>query len=152
MDSAAAPFVLIVDDQAAIRDLFASFLRRAGIEVEQARDGIEAVRRVRLRVPDAVVCDLEMPEMDGVGFCHSLRADATTRAVPLVIVSGAGPLALGRALAAGCDAVLAKPCSGAVLVATLARLLDRSPTSSIHLPARELLDLPRPASVRAAPA
>jgi chemosensory pili system protein ChpA (sensor histidine kinase/response regulator) len=152
MDSAAPPFVLIVDDQAAIRDLFASFLRRAGFEVAQARDGIEAVRRLRLRVPDAVVCDLEMPEMDGVAFCHSLRADTTTRAVPLVIVSGAGPLALGRALAAGCDAVLAKPCSGAVLVATLARLLDRSPTSSIHLPARELLDLTRPVLVRAAPA
>jgi len=104
MDPAAAQCVLVVDDQAAIRELFASFLRRAGIEVDRARDGLEASIGCAVRVPDAVVCDLEMPEMDGVAFCHSLRAGATTRAVPVVIVSGAGPLALGRALAAGCDA------------------------------------------------
>ena len=146
MDSAGLPYVLVVDDQAAVRDLFASFLRRAGIEVDLASDGVDALGRLRLRVPDAVVCDLDMPNMDGLAFCQLLRADATSRAVPLVIVSGGGVLALGRALDAGCDAVLAKPCSGAVLVATVARLLDHAPTSSIHLRACDLHDLPRPAS------
>jgi DNA-binding response OmpR family regulator len=55
--------------------------------------------------------------------------------VPVVIVSAGGMLALARALDAGCDAVLSKPCSGAVLVATVARLLDHGAGSSIHLPA-----------------
>ena len=146
MNSAAAPFVLVVDDQAAVRDLFASFLRRAGIEVEQARDGVEAVGRLRLRVPDAVVCDLDMPNMDGVALCQSLRANASTHAVPIVIVTGAGGLAQARALAVGCDAVLAKPCSGAVLVATVARLLDRVPEATIHLPAGTLRSLVAPAA------
>ena len=141
MDSLGMPFVLVVDDQAAVRDLFASFLRRAGLQVDEAQDGVDALGRMRLRVPDAVVCDLDMPNMDGVAFCRSVRADATTRAVPILIVSGSGGLALGRAAGAGCDAVLAKPCSGAVLVATVARLLDRAPTSSIHLPPRELREV-----------
>jgi CheY-like chemotaxis protein len=136
MNSASGmPFVLVVDDQAAVLDLFASFLRRAGIEVDVACDGVAALGRLRLRVPDAVVCDLDMPNMDGLAFCQLLRADAATRAVPVVIVSAGGMLALGRALVAGCDAVLSKPCSGAVLVATVARLLDHAPESSIHLPA-----------------
>jgi CheY-like chemotaxis protein len=142
MNSAAGvPLVLVVDDDAAVRALFASFLRRAGIDVDLACDGVDAVGRLRLRVPDAVVCDLEMPNMDGLAFCQRLRADATSRAVPVVIVSGGGMLALGRALEAGCDAVLAKPCSGTVLVATVARLLDRAPTSSIHLPAPDLREV-----------
>jgi CheY-like chemotaxis protein len=139
---AGVPLVLVVDDDAAVRALFASFLRRAGIDVDLACDGVDAVGRLRLRVPDAVVCDLEMPNMDGLAFCQRLRADATSRAVPVVIVSGGGGLALGRALEAGCDAVLAKPCSGAVLVATVARLLDHAPTSSIHLPATNLREVP----------
>lgn len=138
MDAASTPFVLVVDDEAAVRDLFASFLRRAGIDVEQAQDGVEAAGRLRLRVPDAIVCDLDMPHMDGVGFCLLLRADPATRGVPILIVSGGGGPALGRARDAGCDAVLAKPCSGAVLVATVARLLDRPSRSSIHLAAGDL--------------
>jgi two-component system OmpR family response regulator len=147
MNSAAdLPFVLVIDDHAAVRDLFASFLRRAGIEVDLACDGADAVGRLRLRVPDAEVCDLDMPNMDGLAFCQLLRADVTTRAVPVVMVSGAGMLALDRAREVGCDVVLTKPCSGAVLVATVARLLDRAPASSIHLPARDLRVLGTPTS------
>jgi CheY-like chemotaxis protein len=92
--------------------------------VDHAQDGVEAISRLRLRLPDAVVRDLDMPGMDGVAFCRSLRADASTHAVPILIVSAAGGPALRRALKAGCNVVLAKPCSGAMLVATVARLLD----------------------------
>jgi CheY-like chemotaxis protein len=134
MHPVATPLVLVVDDEAAIRDLFASFLRRAGMDVDQAQDGVEAVGRVRLRVPDAVVCDLDMPDMDGAAFCRFLRGDATTHAVPILIVSGAGRAALTGALAAGCDGVLAKPCSGALLVAMVARLLVRPPIYTIPPP------------------
>jgi chemosensory pili system protein ChpA (sensor histidine kinase/response regulator) len=130
MAPVAARLVLLVDDQAAVRDLFSSFLRRAGVDVDQAQDGVEAISRLRLRVPDAVVCDLDMPGMDGLAFCRSLRADASTHAVPILIVSGAGGPALRRALEAGCNAVLAKPCSGAMLVAAVARLLDSPRTDA----------------------
>jgi two-component system cell cycle response regulator DivK len=131
MLSVAAPLVLVVDDQAEVRDLFAGFLRRAGADVDEAADGLEAIDRLRLRVPDAVVCDLDMPNMDGVAFCQALRADASTHTVPILIVSGGGRLSLTQALDAGCTAVLAKPCSGAALVAAVDRLLDRAPAAAI---------------------
>jgi two-component system chemotaxis response regulator CheY len=118
------PLVLVIEDVLMIRDLFAGVFRSAGFDVEEAEDGAAGMRRVRARVPDVVVCDLEMPHMDGVTFCRCVRADPRHQALPIVIVSGADAVMAGAAFAAGCDALVAKPCSGAVLVATVRRLLE----------------------------
>jgi CheY-like chemotaxis protein len=124
MDSGASPHVLVVDDAPQVRDLFGRFLTMAGMAVTVAEDGVLGLAQARVRVPDVVVCDLEMPNMGGLTLCRALRDDRATKHVPILVVSGSASTQARAALDAGCDAVLAKPCSGALLVETIRGLLD----------------------------
>ena len=60
------PSVLLADNDAAVSGLLAEVLRRSGVEVEQVFDGEAARRRASERVPDVLVCDLDMPKMSGI--------------------------------------------------------------------------------------
>ena len=80
---------------------------------------------VRYTAPDVVVTDVDMPVMDGLDLCRELRANATTRDVVVVVVTGDASDQTEAALDAGCDAILAKPCSRTILLATIRRLLER---------------------------
>jgi CheY-like chemotaxis protein len=95
------------------------------MEVFTAENGTVALEAVRRAVPDVVVTDLDMPVMDGLSLCRQLRADASTRQVAVVVVTGDAPDQHAAAMDAGCDAVLAKPCSRTLLLATIRILLDR---------------------------
>jgi len=117
--------VLVVDDVADVRRMFGQFLTLEGMEPSFAVDGVEGLAAARAFPPDLVLCDLHMPRMDGVALCAALRAEDATRRVPIVgVTAGGNPGALA-AFAAGCDAVLPKPCSRALLIATIRDLLGR---------------------------
>ena len=120
------PRVLVVDDVPQVRQVFGRFLTMAGMEPSFAADGVEGLTAARASRPDLVLCDLEMPRMDGIALCAALRADAATRRLPIVAVTGSGEEAARAAMAAGCDAVLPKPCSPALLLATIRDLLART--------------------------
>jgi CheY-like chemotaxis protein len=66
-----------------------------------------------------------MPIMDGLALCRQLRADAATRDVAVVVVTGDATDQARAAIEAGCDAVLGKPCSRTLLLATIRLLLER---------------------------
>ena len=117
--------VLVVDDASHIRDMDERFLRGSGMETLQAANGIQALDVARRVTPDVIVTDVKMPVMDGLSLCRVLRADAATRHVRVVVVTGDVSEQAQAAFAAGCDAVLAKPCSRTILVATIRRLLAR---------------------------
>ena len=68
--------------------------------------------------------------VDGVELCRRLRQLPATSKVPIVVVTGSAVTQADEATAAGCDVVLAKPCSGALLLATIQRLLVHSPGST----------------------
>ena len=123
MNTPPVPRVLFVDDVLQVRQVFGRFLTMAGMEPSFAADGVDGLAEARVSPPDLVLCDLEMPRMDGVALCAALRADAATRRVPIVAVTGSGGDAALAAIAAGCDAVLPKPCSRALLIATVRDLL-----------------------------
>jgi CheY-like chemotaxis protein len=126
MTAAPAPRVLVVDDVAQVRRLYGRFLSLSGIEPSFAADGAEGLEALRTVRPDLVLCDLEMPRMNGVALCTAIRADQAMRRVPIVAVTASGGEAAAAALAAGCDAVLPKPCSAALLIATVRDLLERA--------------------------
>jgi two-component system response regulator MprA len=126
MAAAPIPRVLIVDDEPLVRQVFGRFLALSGMEASFAADGVEGLDLARTSRPDAIVSDLEMPRMDGIALCRALRADAATRRVPIVVVTASGEQ-VRAALDAGCDAVLPKPCSRALLIATLSECLGRVP-------------------------
>jgi CheY-like chemotaxis protein len=116
------PSVLVVDDVQEVRELFAHVLGRAGMRVTTADGGRAALETVRDVAVDLIVTDLSMPDMDGFELCRRVRTDPIIGNVPLLIVSGNAP-SVEDARAAGCDAVLEKPCSGKRLVTTVRALL-----------------------------
>ncbi len=116
--------VLVVDDVDDCRELYAMYLRGEGFVVDQARDGREALTRVRAFAPDVVLMDLTLPLLDGWDVTRLLKAHPATRGIHVIAVSGrVDELSRERAAAAGCAAFVAKPCTPAELVAVLARIV-----------------------------
>ncbi len=125
--------VLVVDDDAHIREVARFALARAGHAVELAHDGEVAYARLERGGIDLVVLDVLMPELDGFALCRRLRASGR---VPIVFLSSRGEEAdrvLGLDL--GADDYLAKPFSPRELVARVAAGLRR--TAASQLPAAQ---------------
>ena len=117
--------VLVVDDDAAVRDSLARTLRFEGHEVATATDGQEAIALVRAGEPDAMILDVSMPVLDGLETCRRLRADGVL--VPVLMVTArdsVGDRVAG--LDAGADDYLVKPFALQELQARLRALLRRS--------------------------
>jgi CheY-like chemotaxis protein len=114
--------VLVVDDADDNRELYAEYLESQGFVVEQARDGLEALERLRTFVADVVLMDLSLPILDGWEATRVIKEDPTTRRVQVIALSGRTDVAArARAAAAGCDAFLAKPCTPSELVEAVVR-------------------------------
>jgi hypothetical protein len=79
--------VLVVDDDAGIRQLLRRILEEEGYSVVEAHNGRAALERMSERVPGAILLDLMMPEMDGFEFVDALRAREAWRQIPVVIVT-----------------------------------------------------------------
>ncbi len=112
------PTVLVAEDDADLRDLVALTLADAGIDVELAGDGREALALIVDHRPDLVLLDLMMPVMDGFAFCSELRAIANP---PRVVVMTAAHRAAQTAKDVGAVGWLAKPFDIDELVATVQR-------------------------------
>lgn len=113
--------ILVVDDSTSTRAVMRSALEGAGYTVVEAADGVEA--QGRLNGVSLVICDINMPRLDGMGFLKSLRANTTTRFTPLVFMtteSREERKVAGRAL--GATAWVTKPCSPSKLVDVARRL------------------------------
>jgi len=80
--------ILIVEDNSDLRRMFKTALSLAGFDVDEAADGLEALRVVEERRPDLVVLDLVLRALDGLSVQQELAARATTANIPIVIVTG----------------------------------------------------------------
>lgn len=102
--------ILVVDDEAAIREYETSLLSELGHEVLTAADGKEALRLACEKRPHLVLLDIMMPELSGIEVCRQLRADPCTRDVRIIMVSAVdAKRALEESIIAGADDFLAKP-------------------------------------------
>src|SRR6185436_1797482 len=81
-------YVLVVEDDATLRELYRSTLRSAGYAVVAVEDGIDALRRVERGRPDAVVLDLGLPRLNGRDVKRELKSRPDTEHIPVVVVSG----------------------------------------------------------------
>ncbi len=86
---ALAPAVLIVDDEKGVLDVMESQLSRHGYRTVRASNGKEALEKMEQNVPDLVVMDLIMPELDGAGTVLRMKSEKTLMRIPILVVSGA---------------------------------------------------------------
>jgi two-component system response regulator MprA len=117
--------ILVVEDDAAVRDSLGRTLRFEGYQVDTAGDGLTAIGVVRDGEPDAVILDVSMPRMDGLEACRRLRADGVV--VPVLMLTArdsVGDRVAG--LDAGADDYLVKPFALQELLARIRALLRRS--------------------------
>ncbi len=121
-----APVVLVVDDSLTMRRSTAKLLARAGYQVLLANDGIDALQQIEEALPDLVIADIEMPNMDGFELTSHLRSDPRTQRIPIVIVtSRIAEKHQQRAADLGVDVFFGKPYAEEKLLTDVAELLDR---------------------------
>lgn len=126
--------VLVADDVAWNRRLIAAYLVGAGIELDEAEDGAQAVAALDENPPDLVLMDLRMPVMDGHAACAAMR-QRKGAALPIIALSASGPELGNDGVGARFDAYLSKPVAAAALHACLLQWLPAGPRSSEHAPA-----------------
>src|ERR1041385_5680849 len=79
--------ILVVDDEPEAVELLEFNLRQAGFDVLTASDGAAALKKAHAALPDGIVLDLMLPEVDGLEVCKMLRRDPATAAIPIVMVT-----------------------------------------------------------------
>jgi len=104
--------VLLVDDDPLVRGLLREVLQDAEYDLDEARDGREALERAADAIPDVVVLDVMMPAMNGFEVCRALRADPRFEGIRIVMLTARGSdEAREQGIAAGADAFFSKPFS-----------------------------------------
>lgn len=118
------PTILIVDDEPDAIELIEFNLRAAGFRTSAAMSGDEALKQAREMMPDLIVLDLMLPEVDGLEVCKILRRDPATANVPIVMLTAkASELDRILGLELGADDYVTKPFSPRELVLRIKRLL-----------------------------
>lgn len=118
------PVVLLVEDNADNREIYAAILGHDGYRVLEVGDGREALRVAREEQPGLILLDISIPVIDGWEVAERLKADEETRAIPLVALTAhALPEDRMRARDLGCSAYLAKPVRPRRVLEEVRRLL-----------------------------
>ncbi|HXU63982.1 MAG TPA: response regulator [Polyangia bacterium] len=127
--------VLVVDDDPDINEVVREGLRMAGYDPVPALSGEDALAEIDRRVPDLVLLDQMLPDIDGLELCRRLRGNARTTSVPVVFLTArATPEARVRGLAVGADDYVVKPFSMQELVLRIRAVLRRATPIETQLP------------------
>ena len=120
------PLVLIVEDDLSTRILYREYLQHDGFRTVDVHNGHQALEKARNLRPDAVLTDLNVPGMTGFEFCRALQQTATTRAIPILAVTGHSEYLdqPDRFVQTGITHVLIKPCPPDVIASELRRLIN----------------------------
>jgi PAS domain S-box-containing protein len=112
--------ILVVDDNTSDLEFSAEILTKAGYRVRPAGDGELALRGVRAQLPDLILLNIKLPDMNGVEVCRRLKADPKTRYLPVIFTSAPGESDLQvKALEAGAVDFVAKPIEPSVVLARI---------------------------------
>ena len=119
--------VLYVEDAPDVRGLYATYLRKAGMRVAEATNGVEGVERAIELQPALILMDLQMPMVDGYEATRRLRKHPRTKHIPVVVLSAHGYRGhIREAAACGCHEYLTKPVHGYDLVKVVIDLLEKN--------------------------
>ncbi|HKT04653.1 MAG TPA: response regulator [Rugosimonospora sp.] len=117
--------ILVVDDEADIRNLIAAKLTSGGFEVQTASGGRKALSIMERWSPDLAILDVSMPEMSGIELCKHLRGTLRTQELPIIMLTARTHIKHEHeGLMAGADVYLTKPFSPRALLAEVHDLLS----------------------------
>ena len=116
--------ILIIEDNPSVLRATSYILEKEGYEVLTAVDGLEGLRMAKEENPDLLVLDVMLPGVDGFEICHSLRTEAQTAHLPILMFSAKGQEAdKATGLKVGADEYLTKPVERSVLLSKVEALL-----------------------------
>jgi CheY-like chemotaxis protein len=122
------PFVLIVEDFADAREMYAEYLTYLGYRVITAENGAEAIDKAVAERPDVILMDLSLPVLDGWEATRRLKQHERTKAIPVIALTGNALAGHDEhARKAGCDAFLTKPCLPQDVDREIRRILGVAP-------------------------
>lgn len=126
------PLILLVEDEAAQQEVLSFNLENEGFRMLTVGDGEEAILVAEEQLPDAIVLDWMLPNVSGIEVCRQLRAKATTKSIPILILTARGDESdRVRGLDSGADDYVVKPYSVSELIARLRALLRRTRPGSV---------------------
>lgn len=138
--------ILLVEDEAGVREAVQTYLSDRGLMVAVASNGLEGWEKLQQHPPELVISDIRMPKMDGYEFIQHLRADSRFKSLPVVFLTARGMT--GDRISgyqAGCDAYLAKPFDPEELEAIVQNLLSRQQRtdkrSKLNLISQQIADI-----------
>ena len=112
--------ILVVEDDLDLVELLRFNLDHAGFAVEAATDGSDGLKKSRALLPDLILLDLMLPELDGFAVCEILRRDARTSKIPIIILTAmSGELARVAGMGSGANDFISKPFSPKQLLARI---------------------------------
>lgn len=116
--------ILIADDNEQNRELLEAYLADGAYKTEMSHDGPSTLEKVKTFQPDLVLLDIMMPKLSGYEVCQRMKADQTTRDIPILMVTALNEMGdIEKAVAAGCDDFLTKPVNRLELTTRVRSLL-----------------------------
>ncbi len=121
--------ILVIEDEAVLRRNVLEMLEFEGFETAEAADGLQGLQAARELLPDLIVCDIMMPELDGYGVLEELRRDSTTAIIPFIFLTAkADRESMRVGMNLGADDYLTKPFTQAELLTAIHSRLNRHNT------------------------
>ncbi|WP_442935955.1 response regulator transcription factor [Nostoc sp.] len=121
--------ILVIEDDNVTRNLYLKGLKVKGFDAIGADNGLAGIQRAQDRIPDLVICDITMPDMDGYDVLTTLRRDPVTAIIPFIFLTGSSTRAdVRKAMELGADDYLTKPSTLDELLKVIATRLQKQAT------------------------
>jgi CRP/FNR family cyclic AMP-dependent transcriptional regulator len=122
--------ILLIEDNSDIRENMGEIMELAGYNVLLAPDGKQGVRLANEHLPDIIICDIMMPELDGYGVIHMLQKNEATKHIPFIFLTAKAERSeMRRGMEMGADDYITKPFSGTELLAAIESRLKKADDS-----------------------
>jgi putative two-component system response regulator len=119
--------VLLVDDDDMLRNMTEMLLSKQGFEVVTAENGEKTIQQLKVMLPDVILMDVMMPDMDGFSVCREIRANPVTAGIPIIMLTALdNPENKVKGFEGGADDYLAKPFEIAELTARIKHITSRA--------------------------
>lgn len=135
--------ILIIEDNHDVRENLSEILTLSGYETFTAVNGKEGVQAALSNMPDLILCDIMMPELDGYGVLRILSKNEALNAVPFIFLSARTELSdVRRGMTLGADDYITKPFDDVELLDTIEVRLNKKKNSSVAAPSHSIINLP----------